>query len=261
MKDPGRGSRSRRAAGALLLVALGAGGWLVVNSPIFAVDDITVRGASHVAAEEIRILARIEDGQNLIRLAMDEVAARIERHPWIARAELSRDLPSTLVVEVRERRPRGWLAGGEGDAGTAVVVAGDGTVLDRPATEPRDLPLLGELPEAPDVGVRLAVTPAELRVTASMPASLLRAVAAVTVVAEDATLRLRGGGAVEYGPPSSLVDKHRALEDVLAWAEDRRLEIGSIDVTVPSAPTLQPARGGAPVAVPGDLVPSPSPTP
>ena len=252
----GRGARSRRAAAALLVVAVLGGGWLVVNSPVFAIDDIAVRGAHHVSAEEIRTLARIDDGQNLIRLALDEVAARIERHPWVAAAELSRDLPSTLVVDVRERRPSGWLSGNDG----AVVVAGDGTVLDHPATDPRALPQLGEVSDAPDVGERLAEAPAELRVTATMPASLLGAVASVRMVGEDATLRLRRGGEVEYGPPAALRDKHRALADVLAWAADRHVEIGLIDVTVPSAPTLQPARGGAPVAVPGDLVPSPSPT-
>ena len=254
MSDDRRGIRSRPAMAALLVVALAAGGWLVVNSPVFGIRVVDVRGTDHLDAAEVRRLAAVEEGRNLIRLSLDAVEVRVERHPWVAHAEASRDLPSTLVIEVGERRPRGWLADGR----QSVVVAGDGTVLERLEAAPRTLPGLGEATTAPVVGDRLEASPPELRVAATMPAPLLRAAAGIEVDAGEVTVRLRGGGEARYGALSSLGEKHRALGEILAWAEEEAVEVAVIDVRIPSAPTLEPVRGEPSVSVPEDLVPSPS---
>jgi cell division protein FtsQ len=257
MTDERRGIRSRPAVAALLVVALAVGGWLVVNSPVFGVQEVSVRGVRHLDAEEVRALAAVEDGRNLIRLSLDEIAVRIERHPWVADAGVRRDLPSTLVIEVRERRPSGWLADGE----RALVVAGDGVVLDRLEAPPRDLPGLGEAAEGSAIGERLIAPPSELRVASSMPAPLLEAAGEIEVAGDEVTIRLRGGGEARYGAPAGLTEKHRALGEILEWAEAEDLEIAVIDVRVPSAPTLEPVRGEPSVSVPKDLIPSPSPSP
>ena len=77
----------------------------VVDSPRFAVREIRVAsGAVHVGAAEIIERTGVAVGDRLLAIDTDKIAARLARHPWIARAQVRRDLPSTLVIDVIERR-------------------------------------------------------------------------------------------------------------------------------------------------------------
>jgi cell division septal protein FtsQ len=76
----------------------------VIASPRFAVREITVGPTDHVSAEEITDLAGVRPGDRLLAIDPDEVAARLTTHPWILSARVRRDLPSTLTIDVTERR-------------------------------------------------------------------------------------------------------------------------------------------------------------
>jgi cell division protein FtsQ len=241
----------------VVVVAVAAGGWLALGSPFFAVERVVVRGVRHLEQDQVRSLAGIGDGANLIRLSLDEVAARVERDPWVAAAEAFRDLPSTLVIAVRERRASGWL-----DAdGTALIVAGDGTVLEDTPSPPASLPALGGATDPAVAGGRLGRSPLALRVTGSMPRELLRLTRAAEEEDGEIVTLLRGGGSVRYGVPIDLPEKHRAVLSILSWAEERDMTIGTVDVRIPSAPTLQPPGGGARIELPEEAAGAPTPSP
>jgi cell division septal protein FtsQ len=97
---------------ALVVVAFVAGAvWAgrqivrhVIASPRFAVRDVQVGAATHVSSDEIRQLAGVQIGDRLLAVDPDAVAARVTMHPWILSARARRELPSTLVIEVTERR-------------------------------------------------------------------------------------------------------------------------------------------------------------
>jgi cell division septal protein FtsQ len=97
---------------ALLVVAFLAGAvWggrrvvrHVIASPRFAVRDIEVGPSTRVSADEIRALAGVQPGDRLLAVDPDAVAARLATHPWILAARVRRQLPSTLAIEVTERR-------------------------------------------------------------------------------------------------------------------------------------------------------------
>jgi len=97
---------------ALLVVAFVAGAvWAgrqvvrhVIASPRFAVRDIQVGASIHVSTDEIRQQAGVEVGDRLLAVDPDAVATRVTMHPWILSARVRRELPSTLVIEVTERR-------------------------------------------------------------------------------------------------------------------------------------------------------------
>jgi cell division septal protein FtsQ len=100
-------------AGKLLAViafvaASAQGGRLIVRrviaSPRFAVRDITIGPTDHVSAEEVAEVAGVRPGDQLLSIDPDAVAARLTTHPWILAARVRRDLPSTLSIEVTERR-------------------------------------------------------------------------------------------------------------------------------------------------------------
>ena len=244
-----RGRPSGAATAIIVVLALGLGGWVVLNSAFFAIRDVRVEGASNVSADEIRSLAAIRSGANLILLPHDEVSARIEVHPWVLDAEVVRELPTTAVIRVTERTPSGWMEDPEGMA----IVSGDGVVLERITVPPPQLPAVGSSPDPLAVGDRLGSTGQPLRVAASMGGPLRERIAAVELQGSDVLLRLREGGTVLYGEPVELSAKNGALAEMLRWANGQGIEVGTIDVRAPSAPSLEPLRVGG--------GPTPSPTP
>jgi cell division protein FtsQ len=76
----------------------------MIASPRFAVREVQVGPSAHVTAEEIRALAAVNPGDRLLAVDPDTIAARLTSHPWIASARVRRELPSTLTIEVVERR-------------------------------------------------------------------------------------------------------------------------------------------------------------
>jgi cell division septal protein FtsQ len=76
----------------------------VIASPRFAVRDVEVGPVTRASADEIRELAGVHPGDRLLAVDPDAVAARLATHPWILSARVRRQLPSTLEIEVTERR-------------------------------------------------------------------------------------------------------------------------------------------------------------
>ena len=97
---------------ALLVVAFVAGAvWAgrqivrhVIASPRFAVREIQIGASTHLSGDEIPPAGRRRDGDRLLAVDPDAVATRVTMHPWILSARVRRELPSTLVIEVTERR-------------------------------------------------------------------------------------------------------------------------------------------------------------
>lgn len=110
--------RHRRSLVAVAIAAvsvaaiLGAQRWLT-TSPRFAIERVELSGAE--LTPELAIAERLDvaAGPNLFLYDTDAATARLEASPWIRKAEISRDLPDGLVVEIEERSP------------AALVVAGD----------------------------------------------------------------------------------------------------------------------------------------
>jgi cell division protein FtsQ len=230
--------RNPVGAAALTMVGLGLGVWAVVNSPVFGIDRIRVEGARELTDNEVRELAAVEPGTNLLRLSVDEVAAALERSPWVRDAAADRALPTTLVLRVEERRAVGWVE----DPSGPVVVAEDGTVVDRPGPAPPDLPGLGTVEEPLVPGERLGGV-ATLRLAASMRDGLLATVGSVAELDGELVVGLREGGEVRYGEADHLAEKNRALAEMLAWAAERGVGVEYVDVRIPSAPALRPVAG------------------
>lgn len=96
----------RPLATALLVVGLPAAlaGW-VLTSPRFALADVRVAGTERVDATWVRGRLAPLHGRNLLELPLAEVEALLAGHPWIEGVAIRKQLPASLAVEVRERRP------------------------------------------------------------------------------------------------------------------------------------------------------------
>jgi hypothetical protein len=77
----------------------------IVQSPFFAVTRIEVSGNHRVIREELLARAGLNRETNLFELHLPAVVKKLERHPWVARATVKRQLLSTLKITIEEEQP------------------------------------------------------------------------------------------------------------------------------------------------------------
>ena len=82
------------------------GGWrFVTRSPRFAIGDIQFRGIQRALPEDLERRLTLERGDNLFRADLRLAERELQTDPWIASAKARRELPRTLVFDVKERVP------------------------------------------------------------------------------------------------------------------------------------------------------------
>jgi cell division protein FtsQ len=81
------------------------------SQPIFVLENILVEGNHFVGSKEILQLAKIESKKHLFEIDLLAVESRIERHPLVKKATVSRRLPGSIVVNICEREPLAELDG------------------------------------------------------------------------------------------------------------------------------------------------------
>ena len=107
------GRAVRRAVPALAATAaitvVGSGVWaghrFVTSSPRFAITTIEVRGEAHLTEDEVRAALPVAVGDNVFGTKLDTLTASVQTLPWVASASVHRELPHTLVVDIREHEP------------------------------------------------------------------------------------------------------------------------------------------------------------
>ncbi len=112
-------------AGAVVLAALVA--WRVaVLGGLLRIHVVRFVGLARATPAELLELSPVQRGDHVLLADTDLVAAALRRHPWVAAVEVARELPSTLVVRVVERRPAALV-----DLGGLYLVDDKGEVFKR----------------------------------------------------------------------------------------------------------------------------------
>jgi cell division protein FtsQ len=232
-----------RKTGAIVfitVVVLGAAAVTLTRSPFFAARTIDVHGASHVPRSQVLRIAGVTPETNVFTLDASAAERRLERDAWIADATVTKDLPSTLVIDIHERIA---VAVAESD-GVLRLVADDGAFLETasprvamgmPSIVTADAAAVEPSPEA--VG-------GAARAIAAMAPTLRRRIDGISILA-DGQLRvdLSSGSSAAYGEAVELQEKAMALRALLDYAAERGATVVSVDVRVPSAPTAVLAGG------------------
>jgi cell division protein FtsQ len=149
--------------------------YVIAHSSLLGAGTVEVHGAAATGADTVRTAARIGAGAPLLFLDEGAIARRVEALPTVARAQVSTELPSTVVIRVTERVPVGWTRTAPGATPVAVLDR-DGRVLQKVPTPP---PLLIEVTgvgvaDAPGTHV---ARPAALHALAGLPDALRAQVA------------------------------------------------------------------------------------
>lgn len=220
-------SRRRRMIwwGALGSLALLVGGSaLAAYSPLFAVEEITVVGASTLDPEVIEEALSDQVGTPLALVDASEVKAALMAFPLIETYALEAKPPHELTVRIVERTPIGVIAS---DAGYTLVDAA-GVVLSTTDSQPEGQPLL-EI----DGGTDSAAFEAAGLVVRSLPDDLRSRLTRVQASsADDVTLTL-GDITVVWGSAEDSGEKVLALEGLIAAAPDAKsFDVSSPDVGI-----------------------------
>ncbi|HVO11667.1 MAG TPA: FtsQ-type POTRA domain-containing protein [Vicinamibacteria bacterium] len=127
------------AVGLLGIVAAWTAWQKVFASERLRVTNLEVRGSHFLSEGEVRALIGPAVGENILALDIEALKGRLRGSPWVADATVTRTLPDTLRLEIRERVP---LALAELDR--LYLMDADGGLIDiyGPRTGAFDLPIV-----------------------------------------------------------------------------------------------------------------------
>jgi cell division protein FtsQ len=99
-----RSARPLIVIAAVLVVVAGLG-YVGYGTSLLGVSHVEVRGAGFVSTADVRAAAAVRPGEPFLGLDTVAVARRVEGLVGVAHADVSRRLPSTVVIDVRLRTP------------------------------------------------------------------------------------------------------------------------------------------------------------
>lgn len=235
------GHRALRIGGIALLLGgvlvLGLLGWRWRAN--VTVGQIDVQGTEHAPPDTLRRLAQVDSGAVMSDLDLALLADRVERHPWIERAEINpRWMLRMLSIDVTERTPAALALDRQGQP--AYYLDRAGFAMPRPDSAGYDVPLVRGL--ATDYHpVRRVAPPSLQAVFDALPETDTESLVAEIELQPDSSVRvvtapMNGHGAIPvrlgtHEPARKLRTLRAFAQQVLARrSSEARASIEQIDL-------------------------------
>ena len=74
----------------------------ITQCDYFRAQEITITGIQRLSREQVVRQAKIGKGDNVLSVKLSRVRNRLLAHPWIAETEVRREIPSRLIIRVKE---------------------------------------------------------------------------------------------------------------------------------------------------------------
>ncbi|HHU66707.1 FtsQ-type POTRA domain-containing protein [Corynebacterium sp.] len=194
-----------RIGGALLavLLLLVAVVWVF---PVLRVNNYAVTGNVHSPEEYVIEATGVSQGDNLVRVDAGQAARGVVDLPWVRSATVSRQWPSTLVVDVTERQA--LLYSSEADGDHLIDEEGRPFIIDVPPES--SVEVTGDLREDLEVLADVAA------VISSLPEHVRAMVSTIDAPGRyELALRLHDGRTVYWGASESNHDKSLAMQTAI----------------------------------------------
>ncbi len=215
----------------------------IYRSDLLAVETVTVTGAAHLTDQEVTQLAAVPDDSTLLRLDSAGICERLEEHPWVKSAQISRQFPHSIKIQITERTPAAVV---KLSKKSIWVISTDGAWLSAATTQDwkdyhrivdvdanLSTPVAGS--ECTDEGVLNALKIYDG--VSSDFASTIKSISAASAV--KASLTLKGGVTVAFGEAQDIELKEA---DVNTLLDKYSGSISYINVRVPDRPTYRTAK-------------------
>ena len=223
-----------------LPVVLIVGAIAVLSSSLFAVKQIDVTGNVYTTDEELATVEAELLGKPVLTIDTRQVEGELARLPWVRRASVQTDFPSSVHITLVERAPAASFAGADGlwrvidvDGSVIAVIPGGG----QPAT------LLGILGAGPNLAAgdnagTTYQTLAQLAATVERLPTLRPLITGITLVGADIGLRTTTTATISLGNANDMRAKLAVLLTVLADPKNSLDKIVSINVSDPTKPAI-----------------------
>ena len=110
----------------------------VIRTESLRIKDVRVEGASILSRKAIIQRAGISASDNILAVNLSVARRRLQAEPWIGEVRISRVLPSTIVINVREHTPVAVM-----DLGGGLLINSRRQIFKRlESTDPVSLPLI-----------------------------------------------------------------------------------------------------------------------
>jgi len=133
----------RVAALVVILLCVGFGAKRIYNklcrSDFFQITAVRIAGNRMTSKEQITALSRVDIHSNLLAINPFQVQSLLESHPWIKRAEVIRDWPNRLLINVQEKTPVALL---NRESGLFYLDGGGQTIAAASRSQELDFPVI-----------------------------------------------------------------------------------------------------------------------
>ena len=114
---------------------------LATQSDYFAARQIDIEGTQRLTPEHVARQAGIRLGDNILGVNLSLVRKRLLAHPWVAEAEVRREIPSRLIIRIKEQSALALI-----DVGEKFLINRQGQIFKAwDPTDPEDLPVVSGL--------------------------------------------------------------------------------------------------------------------
>ena len=194
----------------------------VLASPLFGVRNVVIDGARYTAKSTLEAADDLVRGKSVFSLDLGAVEEVLKADPWVRDAQAKRRFPSTVVLDIAERRPIAWFVGTDNQAR---VIDIDGRVITVLAGQPTAYTqITGVGPDLPAGAQADDVYTAAAQVAASLPPEVAPLMLNMGVAGgTDLLMTLRTGTVVTFGRPTDLRSKMVALVLVLRRTDPQSL--------------------------------------
>lgn len=227
------------AARIFVLAVIACGGWLgwhayrsTLHAEMFQIAGVDIKGVRHVSDENLKAIAGVFTGQNILRVDLDEAARRARANPWVREVRIHRSLPNRITMAFVERVPTAIL-----DAGAARYLMDDEAVvierLGKAGSAEWPLPVVMVKDCRPHPGEQagcgaIAEALTLLAGIAERGGWELRDIAVKASSPESLSL-VYAGHEFKFGS-GSYAEKLRRLAEVMADVKQRNLDIAYVDL-------------------------------
>jgi len=77
----------------------------LLEDPFLRVREVEIEGCREMTKETLLSLVKMDGLPNLFTVRLDEIAKRIESHPWIEQVRVRKVFPNKILIQVEERKP------------------------------------------------------------------------------------------------------------------------------------------------------------
>ncbi len=236
--------RRRILAGVIVTVVLVGALVALTRSPVLDVDVVTVQGAAGPAEREtVEAAASVAMGDPMVDLDADAVVRSVEEIAWVRSAEVSRQWPGTVVVDVQPRVAVAAVTrepeGSSGPPAAWALVDAEGVIIDVVDGVPTDLPRLAGATAEGALGTTVGPTLGPgVDAAAAFPASMSAGLdhLSVTERGVDLVMGPEGELTVNLGAGTDVDAAYRALAALID--ADQLACASSVDLEVPGRPLL-----------------------